>query len=166
MNTEKSEQKIQKSGNRKTVLGVRISPEQKEKFSQIALKLGITMSELAENILLNNDNLLIDKDRLVKENSDFKRQLDELTKQLNNSNANHKTEADSLKKCLAELQSYVSTVKGQVAIHQDKRLLHFLSMVKGRKDTIVTPDNGTFSITYETTTDVLTSLIYSNKLKP
>ena len=165
MKTETIEDEIQENGNRKTVLGIRISPEQKKKLSQTALKLGITMSELSENILLNNDNLLSDKNNTLKENDELKRQVSELTKQLNNSNANHKTESENLKKCVAELQSHLNVVKAQVALHSDKKLLNLLSQLQGKKDTIETPEGQKFSVTYNTTNDLLTAMIYSFQLK-
>ncbi len=165
MNTETIEEEILINGSRKIVLGVRIFPELKNKLSQEAHGLGITISEHSENILLNKESLLGDKDNSLKENVELKKQMVELSQQLLNSNANHKTESENFKKCIAELQSYVSVVKGQVALHSDKRLLHLLSQLQGRKDTIETPEGQKFSVTYNTTTDLIAAMIYSFQLK-
>lgn len=165
MNPERIEEEIQKNGNRKIVLGVRVFPEFKEKVIQNALKLRISMSEFAENILVNNDDLLIDKNAAIKENNLLKRQVAELKNKLHISNANHEAESESLNKHIAELQSYVSLVKGQVAIHQDKRLLHLLAQIHGKRDTIETSEGQKVAITYNTTNDLLIAMIYSFQIK-
>jgi len=165
MKPEIIDEEIQNNGNRKIVLGVRLHPDQKEKLGQIALKLGITMSELAENILLNNDDLLSDKNAAISENNELKSQVAELANQLRTSNANHLSESENLKKHIAELQSYVSQVKEQVAIHQNKRLLQLLAQLHGKRDAIETPEGQKIVITYNTTNDLLIAMIYSFQLK-
>ena len=58
MNIETIVHEIRNNGSRKIVLGVRCFPELKNKLSQEATELGISMSEHSENILLNKDKTI------------------------------------------------------------------------------------------------------------
>ncbi len=121
--------------NPKTVLSVRLNPRAKQKLVEEAEKLGTTLSEHAERILLNADNIRTDDDseRLRKEN--------------------------------AALAQQVETLKAQLAILSDPELLRKFEQLKGMKDEVYSTDGKTYTITYNTPADLIWTTIHSFRLK-
>ncbi|MBK7149037.1 MAG: hypothetical protein IPH78_09500 [Bacteroidetes bacterium] len=121
--------------NPKTILSVRICAREKQKLVEEAEKLGTTLSEHAERILLNADNIRADDDfeRLRKEN--------------------------------AALVHTLQTIESQPSILNNLALLNLFEQLKGRNDEIITPDGQKLRITYNSPIDLLTAMIHSFKLK-
>lgn len=158
--TETVEEEIIATGNRKIVLAARIYAELKFNLAKEAENLGISLSEHIENILLNKDNNPSEKEIA---------NLKEMAKQQNDSaiknNTFSKTTMEKLNAENAELKKTIETMNNQQTIFNNKRLLQLFAQLKGQKDIIVSLNGEKFPITYNTTKDLLTAMIYSFQLK-
>jgi predicted nuclease with TOPRIM domain len=121
--------------NPKTILSVRICAREKQKLVEEAEKLGTTLSEHAERILLNAKSIRIEDDfeRLRKEN--------------------------------ALLVQRLQSVESPPSILNNLTLLNLFEQLKGLNDEIITPDGQKLRITYNSPIDLITAMIHSFKLK-
>lgn len=172
MEQETIKDEITANGNRKTMLGVRCFPELKFKLTEEAQALGITLSEHCENILLNKDVLLSEKEVAYHELELIKQKMLVVFETLAETKAQHKTELQKAKvekdRLIAEndqLKKNAEIMKQQIALFSDKRLLFLFENLKGKKDTFDSPDGNTYNVTYNQPKDLLKALIYSFNIK-
>lgn len=121
--------------NTKTVLSVRILPEEKQRLIEQANALGIKLSEHAENILLNAQKIQVND------------------------------ETDNLKREKLELVTQVRQLTDQLTLLKNPTLIKLFEQVKGMKDEVTATDGKTYTITYNTPADLLLAMILSYKLK-
>lgn len=149
----------------KPVLGVRIPAKTKQELCTEAEDLGLTLSELAESVLLNRHSAF-------EEIFSLKKQLEALQKQLTDS----QSEADRTKlKYLEQIELYKQELEKQASLVSqsapvldllnDARLLELFEAVKDKKDEIENAGGQNLIITYRAPKDLLTAMIYSFKLK-
>jgi hypothetical protein len=183
MTEETIEEEIQINGSRKIVLGVRCFPELKNKLSQEATDLGITLSEHTENILLNKDNSLDEK--VILENNIFLLE-DEFSKLKNQSfseNNQFRSEINDLKNAINGKQEALLKMQNQLnklimvntnlkffeenyeKLLNDPRLDKLFKGLKEPKFECINDDGIKFSIVCNTKYDLLKALIYSFKLR-
>ncbi|MES2138268.1 MAG: hypothetical protein V4511_01070 [Bacteroidota bacterium] len=174
MKTEVIEQEISLNGNRKINIGVRGYPELKNILSKEAVVLGITISEHVENILLNKDVLLKEINNLKEETQALKEEVSKLRHlaiDLGNrlkgeieNGKNINTENEKINIEHHNLKSKMILKDEQVVLYSDKRLLGLFAQVKGLTVTIQTYE-GPKKVTYDDPKDLLLAMIYSFKLK-
>lgn len=121
--------------NSKVILSARISPGAKQKLTEEATALGITLSEHAERILLNADKIQVNG-----ETEQYKKEIDLLSQK-------------------------VSTLKAQVSLISTPVFLKLFEQVKGLQDTVQATDGNTYTITYNSPEDLLWTMIHSFRLK-
>ena len=165
MLTELIEEEILINGNRKLVIGVRCPPEQKLFLAKEANDLGITLSEHCENILLNREGLLKEKENALKEAILLKAKVAELNSCLASSSAKYQDEIEKIKIENTDLKKKTIAMNDQMALFTDKRLLDLFTRVKGKKDTIETPEGQKYFVSYDQPKDLLEAMIYSYKYK-
>ncbi|MDO9000233.1 MAG: hypothetical protein Q7W45_10750 [Bacteroidota bacterium] len=172
MDQETIEDEITNTGNRKTVLGVRCYPELKFKLSEEAEKLGISLSECAENILLNKDALLSEKEDAISEVEILKNKCLRLEEMLISKDAiisskqNHfNNEYQKLNTENTKLKLEVDLMKKQFELFSNKHLLFLFEKLKDKKDTIISPNGNTYNVTYSHPKDLLEAMIHSFKIK-
>lgn len=158
--TETVEEEIIATGNRKIVLAARIYAELKFNLAKEAENLSISLSEHIENILLNKDNNPSEKEIA---------HLKEIVKQQNDcaikNNNFFKTTMEKSNTENVELKKMIETMRIQLAIFNDKRLLQLFTELKGQKDVVVSLNGEKFPLTYNTTKDLLTAMIYSFQIE-
>jgi predicted nuclease with TOPRIM domain len=160
-------EEIQNNGSRKIVVGVRCYPELKLKLIKEAKELGITISEHAENILLNKDKLLGEKSILESEIDKLEKSLTETVEELDLCRKEYTESYKKLEEKNHELIKTNGELKDQVLLYNDKRLLELFSLVKGKKDTISLANGQSFIVHYNSPKDLLHAMIYSfNYKKP
>jgi hypothetical protein len=150
---------------RKVTLGIRIAPEHKHKLSLEAAELGISLSERSEYLLLCAESEIAIKNKafskalkLEKDLLDLKVLHAKMQATYENKVAKQVSEIENLNKSLA-------AVENQLTVFSEKRLLQLFEKLKGQKNIIETEDGERVEIIYDSTADVLKSMIYSFKLK-
>lgn len=113
MKTETIEDEILYNGSRKIVLGVRCFPELKNKLTQEAIEVGITLSEHCENILLN-------KDILKEENENTKRVIENLNQKILKLENLLNISELNLKEEIEDLLNENNQLKKEVAMKDDQ----------------------------------------------
>lgn len=165
MTTETIEEEIQINGSRKIVLGVRCFPELKNKLSQEATDLGITLSEHTENILLNKDNSLDEKEIL--ENNIFL--LEDKFSKLNNlrasENSKFRAEITQLKIEVESKRREIANMGAQMQLFNNEYLLKLYTKLRGQTDTVIGNDGQSYRITFDSPHDLLFYMILSFKIK-
>jgi hypothetical protein len=164
MTTEKIEEEISENGIRKINIGVRAYSELKLKLTDEAKRLGISLSEHCEKILITHAGLLEKVNKLTTAVELLKKGNASLESALAGADLESLTrkirllsdENELLKGRLKELQS-------NQQIYLEPRLAYLFTKVKGKTDNIMT-DGGAMNITFNTQKDVLLALIYSYKL--
>jgi hypothetical protein len=179
MKTTTIEEEIQSNGNRKTMLGLRCFAELKFKLTEDAKSLGLTLSEYCENILLNNESLLIEKNNAIKDVTNIQRKMSTLQaiftefkaqqkmeiQKANAENEMIKNESVSVKTERDKLKKEMDLLNKQIALFSDKRLLFLFEKIKGQKDMIDGADGQKYSFTYNHPKDLLEAMIYSFNIK-
>ena len=165
---ETIEDEITTNGNRKTMLGVRCFAELKLKLTEEAKSLGITLSEHCENILLNKEALFSEREEALVEIEELRRKVELAATNLVMVKTQYKGELQKAKaendRLITEndqLKKNAESIKQQVALFTDKRLLFLFEKVKGQKDTIDGADGQKYTVTYNQPKDLLKSMIYS-----
>lgn len=175
MSPETIEEEIQNNGSRKINIGVRCYPELKNKLSAEATDLGITLSEHTENILLNKDTLLIEKENAKEEAQEHKTEVLKLKALLADYVNKLKDEVEKGRRLKAEneklnfecrdIKEKMIIKDDQLTLYSNKRLLDLFEKLEGFKDTIDTPDGQKIQITYDTPKKILEAMLYSYKYK-
>ena len=161
MNTEKIVEEIIATGNRKVNIGVRAFGELKYQLGIEAKDLGISLCEYSENILINRKNNGCKE--LEAAVVALNEEVDRVHVLLNDSIEIHQNEMAQARFEINELKRKVAMQNQQLGLFQNTRLLELFAKAKGKKDEIELPDGQKIQITYNTTKDVLTALIYSFK---
>lgn len=174
MNIDKIAAEIEINGSRKINIGVRAYPELKNKLSEEASGLGITLSEYCENILLNKELIPNEKKYSMQEVETLRGKVSKLNSLLADGVNQHKDEMENRKKLIAEneklnientdLKTKMGLKDGLLALYSDKRLLDLFGQLKGQKVSINTSE-GQKHFTYNQPKDLLEVMIYSFKLK-
>jgi predicted nuclease with TOPRIM domain len=149
----------------KTVLGLRVTPQLKQELSIEAGKLGISLSERGEDILLNRNLISAQLDRTKQELETEKGKGNALKQELERSKGNHFEAISAHKDELSKLQQQVAELNAGAELLKDERLLHLFAIVKGRKDEVENTNGKNFAITYNSPKDLLIAMIYSFELK-
>jgi hypothetical protein len=138
---------IPDASNQKIVIGVRCLPDLKGELIRESQNIDISLSEYCENILLNRDQVLSDKENYSKQISELQASIDIL-----------EYEKERLYAKMGELTS-------QPSIFKNPRLLELFQSVKGNKDLIVTEKGEKYEVIYSEPKDLLEAMIYSFKCK-
>lgn len=184
MKTKKNESTT--NGNRKIMLGVRCFSELKAKLIAESKNLGISLSEYCESILQNKDTLLSEKDfanmelKLKKENillieakfEEVKFQYKNDILKVSKENDRIMDESDAINMDFQrvthenmKLRADLKLLSQQVAIFSDKRLLFLFEELKGKVDTIYSPNGQKYIIKYNHPKDLLEAMIHSFNIK-
>jgi hypothetical protein len=173
------EEEIMINGSRKINIGIRAYPELKQKLAEQAIELGITLSEHAENILLNKDNLQNVVALNLKEIVSLKEHISKLNVLIESISSHRKIEVEKvthenaklqkeiimLNDQLMELKTTHQLLHDQLTLFKDKKLLELFEQLRGTTAIIQTTNGQTISITYDTPADLMRVLIYSFKIK-
>ena len=158
-------EEIQINGSRKVVLGVRGYPELKIKLAKEAESLGITISEHIENILLNKDIIIYENENAKREMQADKNAIRNLNSNIMNLKREIQNETEKFKAETDLLKNKITELNANVELFNNQRLLQLFSELKGRNDTIESPDGKIYSLVYEQPKDLLLAMIYSFKIK-
>ena len=142
----------------KTVLGLRVTPQLKQELSAEANKLGISLSERGEDILLNRNLVSAELDK-------EKRKSEELKQELETYKRKHFESINTQKHELAKLQSQIAELSAVAELLKGERVQELFEGVRGKKDTIENARGQNFMLVYNSPADLLKAMIYSFKLK-
>lgn len=149
----------------KVTLGIRVTPEHKQKLSLEANQLGISLSERGENILLCSQQLTSDLEDAKQKNRQLQATNQELQRQTLAQNADYDAALANYKSEIAQLKGLVSKQQEQVQIFNDPRLLDLFSQLKGKSDTVEMYNGVTQTFLYTEPLDLMRVLLYSFKIK-
>ncbi len=138
----------------KVVTGVRTHPELKMQLTEEGGDCGMSTSEYCEMILFNRHKEKAENERLRALVAVLQTQV----------SATGGKQFEVVQAELEQLRKKITEQNNQLAIFSDNRLLYLYENVKGKKDTVEDAYHPNFSITYNSTVDVLKALIYSTKL--
>ena len=148
----------------KTVLGIRVPPVLKSELYQEADKIGVPVSELGLNILLNRKK---DKDEIEKLKqlvSERDKKNEELNLQIMILKGKHHDALEKTKReSAAQLKQLQERITGNDPL-KDERLLYLFENLEGTTDRIKDAYGKDFDVTYNSPMDVLRTLIYGTKL--
>jgi L-cysteine desulfidase len=165
MDIETITEEIASNGNRKTMLGVRCYSELKLKLTEDAQKLGISLSEYCESILLNYDTIVNEREAALIEIAAVNDKLLQISSNSKLLLENQKIEIKELKEEIESLKMNMKFANEQMSLFKNKQLLSLFEIVKGKTDKIELSFGKTYSIKYDSPKDLLEAMIYSFKVK-
>lgn len=160
-----AEEEIYVNGSRKAIISLRCHPELKEKLIRESRSLGITVSERVENILLNTDQLNVEKEKCESVIAQQKAGIIELEKNINECKQQFTVESNRLNLEIGQLKMELISRENERSLLKDKRLLELFEKLKGKRDAILGTNGQQMSIIYNEPIDLLRVMIYSFKLK-
>jgi hypothetical protein len=149
----------------KITLGLRVHPDHKLKLSEEAGRLGISLSERAENLLLRGEIEMAEKEKAIVELKILQKHIRELTE---NAHRSKEKSTEAMSKLISEngsLKERTLELETQNGIFKNERLLYLFEKLKGTNYKIDLPGGRQIKIVFETPLDLLTAIIYSFNIK-
>lgn len=162
---EKKLEKGNSNKNRKVVIGIRIYPDFKGVLFDEAKKIGVSPSEYGELILMNRNTASEEKENSTLEIQFIKEKFLKQVDQNSCLGLELKKEQELTKKLQEKIVALENEKRELSNFLQDPRLLLLYEKVKGRTDTIRSPDGQTIKVIYSSPQIVLQAMIYSYNYK-
>jgi len=165
MDINKIAKEIQANGSRKINIGIKVYPEFKKSFAQEATDLGITMCELGETRLHEFKTLNEERRKLINEVEMLEEKIWKFKQEKLRFRAMAVAEVEKLRNENLQLQKKLLLLDELNLLIDLPKFQDLFSLVKGRKDVIVTPDGKKIDIIYNGTKNLLYAMILAYEIK-